>query len=182
MRRGFTFQKRAIVAFLTVLIVTDVALAVYTWNLSSAQSAQQELTTLQHNTKLLKADIEYAQRIRRDIPAIQKQCDQYEHSMFPQSTAYSSVTADLSAIAAKSGLRLANTTFHAAEVKGHELKEVSIDAAVSGTYAGVVHFLNELQRSPNLYAVQSLSAKPDLQSGRSTLQVSLHIKTYFRAV
>jgi Tfp pilus assembly protein PilO len=184
MRRGFAFKKRATMVFLTALILADIALGVYTWNLASGQSAQQELATLQRNAKLLKADIEYAQRTRRDIPAIQKQCDQYEHSMFPASSGYSSVTADLNALAAKSGVRLGASTFHSSEVKGHEqLKELNIDAGVTGSYSGVVHFLNALQRSANLYAVESLSARPEGQNQgpKGLLQVALHIKTYFRA-
>jgi Tfp pilus assembly protein PilO len=183
MRRGFAFKRRAIISVLTALILADVALGVYTWNLAAGQTAQQELAMLQRNAKLLKADIEYAQKTRRDIPAIQKQCDQYERSMFPGSSGYSSVTADLNALAAKSGLRLGASTFRTVEVKGHEqLKELSIDAAVTGSYSGVVHFLNALQRSPNLYAVEALSARPDQQNqGAHILQVALHIKTYFRA-
>jgi type IV pilus assembly protein PilO len=183
MRRGFTLQKQLIISCLSALLLVDVALGVYAWNLSSAQSAQQELATLQRNEKLLKADIEYAQKTRQDIPRIQKDCDDYEHSMFPGSAGYSSVTSDLGAIAAKSGLRLDTTTFRSGDVKGHALKEIDIDASVSGTYAGVVHFLNGLQRSSNLYAVESLSARSDSQNlgARGLLRVSVHLKTYFRA-
>lgn len=181
MRREFTFQKRGIIVLLAALIVADITLGAYSWNLSSAQSAQQELAALQRTERLLKADIEYAQRIRRDIPDIQKNCDRYEHSMFPESAGYSSVTADLGAIAAKSGLRLETTSFRGVDIKGHALKEISIDTSVSGNYRGIVQFLNGLQRSSNLYAVESLSAKSDAQNQGGLLRVSVHLKTYFRA-
>ena len=183
MRREFKFRKRAVLFILTALLIADVALAAYSWNLASAQTAQQHLEILKRNRKLLKADIDYAKKIRQDIPAIQKECDEYERSMFPESTGYSSVTAELSAIAAKSGLHLDNRSFRASEVKGHGFKEISIDASVRGNYVSVVHFLNALQRSPNLYSVEALSARSDSQNqgARDLLHVSVHLKTYFRA-
>ena len=183
MRRGFTFRKRAILTVLTALLLADVALGVYSWNLSSAQAARQQLETLKLNRKLLRADIDYAQKIQRDIPSIQKDCEAYELSMFPESAGYSSVTSDLSTMAAKSGLHLQTTTFRANEIKGHPLKEVEIDASVTGSYTGVVHFLNVLQRSPHVYAVESLSARPEgqNQAARGQLQVKLVVKTFFRA-
>jgi hypothetical protein len=54
---------------------------------------------------------------------------------------------------------------------------------VKGDYRGVVRFLNELQRSKNFYAVEGLSAHSGSQTQgvRGALQVTLHIKTYFRA-
>jgi Tfp pilus assembly protein PilO len=183
MRREFTFRKQAIVMFVTALVVVDIALAIYSWNLPSTQAASQQLGLLKRNRELLKADIAYAQKTRRDIPSIQKACDEYELSMFPESAGYSSVTADLSSMAAKSGLHLQSQGFRASDIKGHPLKEIEIDASVSGSYTGVVHFLNALQRSSHVYAVESLSARSELQNqaARGQLQVRLLVKTYFRA-
>jgi Tfp pilus assembly protein PilO len=183
MRREFTFRKRTILVIVTALLLADVALAAYSWNLSSAQAARQQLETLKRNRKLLKADIEYAQKIQRDIPSIQKACDAYEQSMFPESAGYSSVTSDLSAMATKSGLHLQSYAFRANDIKGHPLKEVEIDASVSGSYIGVVHFLNALQRSSHVYAVESLAARSEIQNqaARGQLQVRVLVKTYFRA-
>jgi type IV pilus assembly protein PilO len=183
MRHDFKLKKRLILLLLVLLIATDVALGVYTWNLASAQSAQQELTLLTRNRELLKKDIQRAQEIRSHIPAIQKDCDAFEHSLFPESTGYSTVSAELSALAAKSGLRLESRTFNPKVVKGRDnLTELTIDAQVTGDYRGVVRFLNALQRSANFYAVEGLSARSAAQAqGARALQVSMHIKTYFRA-
>ena len=43
MRHDFKIKKRVIILVLVLLIAADVALGVYTWNLASAQAAQQEL-------------------------------------------------------------------------------------------------------------------------------------------
>ena len=182
MRHDFTFERRAILLGAVALVGADIALAVYGWNLSSARRPQQDLAILTRNRDLLKADITRAQDIRQKIPAIQKDCDQFEQSLYPASTGYSSVSAELGAIANKAGLQLESRGFHQAEVKGREMEEIEIEAVVSGSYSGVVHFLNGLQRANNVYAVEWLEAKADQgqKGGRGEVRVSMHIKTYFR--
>ena len=183
MRHDFKLRKRAIVLLLVLLITADVTLGVYTWNQASAQSAKQELALMTVNRDLLKKDIQRALEIRSHIPAIQKDCDAFERSLFPESTGYSTVSAELGALAAKAGLRLDSRSFKPRPVKGRDLTELTIDAQVKGDYRGVVRFLNELQRSKNFYAVEGLSAHSasQTQGARAALQVTVHIKTYFRA-
>src|SRR4029077_12325086 len=183
MRHDFKLRKRAIVLLLVSLITADVTLGVYTWNQASAQSAKQELALMTVNRDLLKKDIQRALEIRSHIPAIQKDCDAFERSLFPESTGYSTVSAELGALAAKAGLRLDSRSFKPKPVKGRDLTELTIDTQVKGDYRGVVRFLNELQRSKNFYAVEGLSAHSGSQTQgvRGALQVTLHIKTYFRA-
>jgi hypothetical protein len=184
MRHDFKLKKRAIVLLLVVLIAADVALGFYSWNLASAQSAKQELALMTVNRDLLKKDIERALEIGGHIPAIQKDCDAFEQSLFSESTGYSTVSAELDELAAKAGLRLDSRSFKPKPVKGRDLTELAIDAQVIGDYRGVVRFLNGLQRSKNFYAVEGLSAHSASQApgGRGALQVTVHIKTYFRAV
>ncbi len=117
MRRDFKFEKRAILLDLVLLVVADIALAVYGWNLAAAPRPQQELAVLTRNRDLLRADIKRAQEIRKKMPAIQKDCDQFEESLFPESTGYSSVSAELGAIAGKAGLAGREQTFRQDEVK-----------------------------------------------------------------
>ena len=182
MRHDFTLERRAILFGVVVLLSADVALAVYGWNVSSARRPQEDLAILMRNRDLLRADIARAQDIRQKIPAIQKDCDQFEQSLYPASTGYSSVSAELGSIANKAGLQLESRTFQQNEVKGRDLEQVEIEAVVTGSYSGVVRFLNGLQRSNNVYAVESLQGKANegQQVGRGEVRVSMHIKTYFR--
>jgi Tfp pilus assembly protein PilO len=183
MRRDFKLKQRLIVSVLALLVVADIALGVYSWNLASAQSAQEELALLTRNRDLLKKDIQRAQEIRSHIPAIQKDCDAFEESFFSASSGYSTVSAELGTIAGKSGLRLDSNAFKSKNVKGTNLIELEIDAQVTGDYRGVVRFLNGLQRSSSYYAVQALSARSAVQAkgAQGALSVTVHIKTYFRA-
>ena len=62
------------------------------------------------------------------------------------------------------------------------MTEVAIDATVSGNYKSVVGFLNGLQRSINLYQVDSLTLASENanQASANVIKVALHLKTYFR--
>ena len=183
MRQNFNLKKRILLVFLALLIAADVALGAYAWNLASAQAAQQELTLMMRNRELLKKDIQRAREIRSHIPAIQKDCLAFEQSLFPESTGYSTVSAELGSLATQAGLRLDSRNLKPKAVKGYQLTELSIDAQVIGDYRGVVKFLNALQRSSNFYAVEGLSARSAAraQGAKGGLQVTVHIKTYFRA-
>jgi len=182
MRHDFTLERRAILVGVVVLVAADIALAVYGWKSASARRPEQDLVILTQNRDLLRADIARAQDIRQKIPAIQKDCDQFEQSLYPANTGYSSVSAELGSIASKAGLQLESRSFQQNEVKGRDLEQVEIEAVITGSYSGVVHFLNGLQRSSNVYAVESLQGKADegQQGGRGEVRVSVHIKTYFR--
>jgi Tfp pilus assembly protein PilO len=181
MRHDFKLERRLIIFGLVLLCAADVALVVYGWNLSAGRQPQDELAVLTRNRDLLRADITRAQEIRKKIPAIQEDCDNFEQSLYADNKGYSSVSAELDSIAGKSGLVIQNTGFHETEMKGHELQQVEIEAVVDGSYSQVVHFLNGLQRSPNVYAIEALEAKAESGQGvNGRVRVSMHIKTYFR--
>jgi type IV pilus assembly protein PilO len=183
MRRDFTLRKRTILGGVILLVLTDVALAAYSWRLSSAPRAPREqlaVETTQHN--ILKADIKRAQDIRENIPAIQKDCDQFEQSLFPASSHNSSIRAELGTIAKKNGIQLEDLNFKETKIANRGMTEVAIDATVNGDYKSVVGFLNGLQRSSNLYEVDSLSLASENanQASANVIKVALHLKTYFR--
>ena len=181
MRHDFKLERRLIVVALVLLVAADVALAVYGWNLAAGRHPQEELATLTRNRDLLRADITRAQEIRKRIPAIQADCDKFEESLHPAAKGYSAVSAELDSIASKAGLTIDSTGFHETEVKGRAMQQVEIDAIVDGSYAQVVRFLNGLQRSENVYAVEALEAKADAgQGANGRVRVQMHIKTYFR--
>ena len=183
MRHDFTSRKRIILGALTLLVLADVALAAYSWQLASApRTPQQRFAAEIKRHDLLKADIKRAQDIRDSIPAIQKDCDKFDQSLFPASSGYSSVTSELGGMAKRSSVHLDDVTFKETEIAGRRLTGVMIDATVDGDYKSVIQFLNALQRSTNLYEVDSLNlATENANRGpANVLKVALHLKTYFR--
>jgi type IV pilus assembly protein PilO len=183
MRSDFTFRRQAILAGVAFLVLADGALAIYSWQLASApQTPRQQFSLEMRQHDLLKADIKRAQDIRDKIPAIQKDCDQFEQSLFPASAGYSSVTSELGSIAKKNGIQLEDLSFRQTEIASRGTTEVAIDATVSGDYKRIIQFLNGVQRSANLYEVDTLTLAPENtnQGSSEVLKVSLHLKTYFR--
>jgi len=183
MRRDFTFRKQAIMAGVVLLVLADVALAAYSWRLASAPHSPREQLSLEMKQEhLLKADIKRAQDIRDKIPAIQRNFDQFEHSLFPASSGYSAVRSELGEIARKAGIQLVDLSFRQAEISNRGMTQVIVDSTVDGDYKNVIHFLNGVQRSPNLYEVDALAlATENANQGASgAIKVTLHLKTYFR--
>lgn len=180
MRRDFTVRKRIILSGVALLVIADVALAKYSWDLSSAPQVLEQAEVIQRD--LLRADVKRAQGIRDNIPATQKDCDRFERSLFPASSGYSAVRAELGAIARKSGSRLENIAFKQTDIASRGMTEVAIDATVNGDYKSVIGFLNGLQRSASLFAVDSLTLAPETanQASANVIKVALHLKTYFR--
>ena len=166
-----------------LLVLADIVLVVYSRLLASApQEPQKAIAVETKRRDLLRADIKRAQEIRDNVPATQKECDRFEHSLFPASGGYSAVRSELGETASKSGIQIEDLSFKQAEISNRGMTEVSIDATVNGNYKSVIGFLNGLQRSGNLYSVDSLNLASENTNQASTnvIKVSLHLRTYFR--
>ena len=184
MHREFTLQRRVIIGGLAILLLADAGLATLSWRMASApRTSEQELARRAQQLKLLKSDTERVEAIRKDLPKTVSDFSRFEKSLLPASTGYSTVTAEVGGLAAKAGLRMQGMTFHQAEVKGRPLSEIQIETQVEGDYSAVVKFLNGLQRSEDVYVVDSLALAAPTQSnspGR-TIRVNVHMRTYFRS-
>jgi hypothetical protein len=185
MQHDFTLQKRLIIAGVGLLLAADLGLATYSWRQSSSpRTPRQQLAQESAQLQLLRADLRRASEIRAKMPSTKIDCDKFEHDLRPATTGYSAISAELGLIAGKSALQIDDLTFHHKEIPNRGLDAVDIEATVVGEYASVVRFLNGLQRSENVYEVDSLSLAADSQNhsgGNGPVRVSLHMKTYFRA-
>jgi Tfp pilus assembly protein PilO len=183
MLADFASRKQLIVGGVILLVLADVVLGGYSWELSSApQNPQQQFAHQASQLKMLQADIERAQKIRNDIPNIQKDCDAFEKSLFPASSGYSSVTSELGNIAKKAGIQLEDMTFKQVEIDSRKMTEVVMDATIIGDYKSVIQFLNGVQRSNSMYEVDALTLASENgnQGPASAIKVAVHLKTYFR--
>jgi Tfp pilus assembly protein PilO len=183
MRRDFTIQKQIILVGVVALVLADIGLAAYSFHLASAPRAPEIQIALEAKRRnLLKGDIKRAQDIRDNIPTTQKDCDHFERSLFPASAGYSTVRSELGATAQKSGVQIEGEIFKQAEISNRGVTELSVDATVTGNYKSVIGFLNGLQRSANLYVVDSLTLGTDNvnQASANVIKVALHLRTYFR--
>jgi hypothetical protein len=188
MARDFTTRRRVIVGGVIFLVVADVALAVYSWQLASApRTAGPEFAKEETYLKTLQGDLARAKKIKDEMPKTQLDCQKFESSLLPASTGYSSVSSELGAIARKSGVRLQDVAFKPTAIPERRLTEVAMASTIEGDYKSVILFLNELQRSANIYEVDSLRLATDTAGAggashgpSNIIKVELQLKTYFR--
>ena len=183
----FKLQKRLIIAGLAVLLLADVALAVYGVRMFDArQNPQSYLITQSRQVALVKADVKRAGDIQKKIPSYLKGLDEFEGSLLPAPKGYSSISEELAALAKKNNVAIADSKFRQKEITGRNLLEVEIETSVGGDYGGIVRFLNALQRSRSVYIVDTLQVDTEGQVFGQTvpgaLRVNLHLRTYFRKV
>jgi Tfp pilus assembly protein PilO len=180
----FKTKKRVIVGALAALLLADAGLAFFNARLSSpANNRAQALTAESQRLALVKADVERAAKIRQTIPDMLRKFDEFESTLQPAAKGYSVITQELDEYARDSHLIVESSQFHPKEVTGRDLTEVRIEAAVTGDYNGIVTFLNHLQRSKNVYIVDSLAVESGAEATRgpaTALRVALHLRTYFR--
>ncbi len=165
---------------LGVILALDVGLVIV--NLRGPASPQQlraENKRLHAQVSLLEADVKRGKSIQQDMDKVQGDCDRFfAEELRPASSGYSSIEADLGAIARKAGLRTDVVTFRQRDISGRGVVEIEVAAAVEGDYTNVVNFINGLERSNNFYLLDSLSLA---SSTAGNLRLNLQLRTYFRS-
>lgn len=181
--RDFKLERSVILGGLALLLLADVGLAAYSWNLAStSRGTPEDFNRKSKQLELFRADIKRAQEIKNDVPTIGKAWDGFELKFPAASSGYSSVTAELGAIAKSAGVQVESLSFKQKEISTRGLTEISLDAAVSGDYTNVVRFVNGIQRSDRVYILDALALATQAQGQvpSNVIKVAMHLKTYFR--
>jgi len=185
MAHDFTSRKRAILGGVICLVAADLGLAAYSYQLTSQPlTSGPEITRREDTLRKLKASVARAEQIREDMPNTQRDCEKFEHMLLPASTGYSSLLAELGDIAKKSGVSVQSMGYKPTPVPARGLTEVAMESTIEGDYKNVILFLNGLQRSANIYEVESLALAPQKDNNKgpaNVIKVGLHLKTYLRA-
>jgi len=182
MDRSFSVKRQLVLVGLGLLLAADLTLAGYSLQASTAlRTPMAQLDADSHKLGLLNADIERAEKIRHDLPATVADCNRFDASLLPASTGNSAITAELDELAKKSGLQIQGLALRHKELAGRNITQVDLDTTVSGGYANIVKFMNNLQRSQNFYIVESLNLQAEGQGGGpGGMRIGLHMRTYFR--
>jgi hypothetical protein len=173
-------RKTLIQVALGGVLLADLVLVGVNWHLATApRPDQSELTLLKRQHDLLAADVKRGEQIRRDLPAVEKQCDDFfKDQLPPAGGAYSAVLDNLGQVAREAGLRAEDLTFHQHDADKHGVLLVEIGATVNGSYPSVERFINGLERSNSFYVLDELS----LAAGSpGNLRLNLRLRTYFRS-
>jgi Type II secretion system (T2SS), protein M subtype b len=183
----FRLKKRLIIAGLALLLAVDGALAYHNSRLAvKDENPDAKLKVQARQVALVKADVERANKIKARLPEVEKYFDQFETTLPPAGKGYSVVSQEVGEIARETHVQVQDLKFREKEISGRNVNEIEIDAVLDGDYAGIVRFLNRLQRSKNTYVVDSLGLDSASGSGTAnqappgTVKVSLHLRSYFR--
>jgi hypothetical protein len=180
---GFQVKRGAIIGILAVVFVGDGALAYYNVKLSAPRETREQALALQvRKMALVKADLKQAGEIRAKIPDVLKNFDQFESTLLPASNGYSVITQELGEFARDTHVIMDQLKFHEKDLKERNLTELTMESSVTGDYNAIVHLLNRLQRSKNVYILDSLDVGAET-SGKGPvglLKVNLRMRTYFR--
>lgn len=181
--RDFQVKKQLIIGGLTLLLFADAVFFYFNTKLSNPQQNRQQVLAMQtRHLALVKADVKRASEIRERIPQVLKAFDQFEATLLPASKGYSVISQEMDEYAHDTHLIVEDVKYHEKEVTGRNLSELTLDASVSGDYNGIVSFLNHLQRSKNIYIVDSLAVDTATsgQAPAGALRINLHLRTFFR--
>jgi Tfp pilus assembly protein PilO len=183
----FRIKKRLIITGLALLFLLDGALAYHNVKLSTREENPDVVLKAEaRQVALVKADVERANKIKARLPEVEKYFDQFENTLPPAGKGYSVVSQEVGEIARDTHIQVEDLKFRQKEVTGRNVDEIEVEALLDGDYAGIVRFLNRLQRSKNTYIVDSLGL--DSNSGQGTakqgppgaVKVALHLRSYFR--
>jgi hypothetical protein len=146
----------------------------------SAEDLERERTNLQTQVRAGHATLD---RLRQHAAAVDKgraEGDDFLSGYFlANRTAFSSVLAQLESAAGQSKIKQRERGFSTEPIEGSDsLSMMSITAAYEGTYGDLMHFVHELDRSPNLLVIESLTAAP--QANSPILTVSMKLDTFVR--
>jgi hypothetical protein len=164
---------------LILILAADLVLMGVNWKLSRSPHVEPgDLRRLELLGKSYRADNLRLERVRRELPADEKEWDEFFNAHFhPAGAGYSAISEDLGQLSRASGLRSDTLTFHQHNPDARGLMEVDIATAVEGDYDSLIQFLNKLEHSENFYVLDGLTLA---SSSAGKLRLNLQLRTYFR--
>ena len=173
-------SKTLIRILLGIIVFVDLALIGVNWRIASApRTPAAQLKVLGKQHALMAADIARAQKIREDLPAVEKESDGFFHDEFrPLGSGYSALVDDLGTLARNAGIRTEGFSFRQQAPDKRGVTQIEISTTVDGDYASVVKFIDSLERSESFYILDSLSLASGSAGG---LKLNLQLRTFFRS-
>jgi hypothetical protein len=170
---------RIVLGVLVVLNLAAAALVLYPPG-GSAETLEQDLVRLQAQLKQSKTHLE---ETRQHAVAVEKgrgAANEFLTKYFiPRRSAPTALLTELNQIAQRAGIKDRGNAFSADLIDGSEaLGMLTITANFEGTYANLLNFVREIDRSSSLLIIESLNAAP--QQGSNTLTVAVKMEAFIK--
>lgn len=146
----------------------------------SAEDLEQELASLQAQATTKRALLDKTRQHLAAVELGREEGDQFLSQYFlGRRAASETLLTELGEAAAGSKIKGKDWSFAVDPIDGSDtLSMLSITATYEGEYADLLHFVHEIDKSPSLMIIESLSAAP--QTGSKMLSVSLKMDTFVR--
>jgi Tfp pilus assembly protein PilO len=146
----------------------------------SAEDLQRQMASLQSQTSSNQALLE---RTRQHLAAVEKGRNEGERFLsgyfLVSRTASSTLLGELNEAATRSKIKPRENSFSVEPIEGSDsLNMLTITYNLDGAYNDVLSFVHELDRSPRLLIIESLSVVP--QQGSNVLSVSMKVDAFVR--
>lgn len=173
-------QRKTLIRWvLAAVLLADAVLLGVRWRMNNSPHVQpSDLNRLTLLEKQYRADNSRLERFKTELPADEKQWDEFFTTHFhPAGAGYSAISGDLGDLSRSAGLRSDAISFHQHTPDARGLMQVDITTAVEGDYEGLIQFLNKLEHSDNFYVLDSLALA---SSTAGKLRLNVQLRTYFR--
>jgi len=146
----------------------------------SASELEQQLAALQAQTASKRALLTSTRQHVAAVEQGRSEGEQFLNEYFlARRTAYSTLLSELVAAADEAKIKPKEHAYATEPIEGSDtLSMMSISANYEGTYANLMRFVHELDRSPRLLIIEGLNAAPQATGG--TLNISMKIDTFVR--
>jgi hypothetical protein len=176
---GTQHRKRIVRWSLIVILALDVILLGVNYKFNQGpRIAPEEVKRLELLEKSYHADNARLNKFRMELPADEKQWDEFFTAHFrPAGAGYSAVSEDLGQLSHLAGLRTDTIAFHQHVPDARGLMEIEIITAVEGDYGSLVNFLDRLEHSDHFYVLDGLALA---SSNAGKIRLNIQLRTYFR--
>lgn len=175
-------QKTLVRAGLGILTAANLLAAFFVYRTPGGTLAQLEEEIVASRRQLIERerDIGRLKKLVAYTEQARKSGDDFLASYFlPRKHAYSLLEIDLTAAAKAAGIASRERSFNYEPIEGSDtLGLLTINAGFEGSYADLVEFVNQIDRSKRLIILEQLQAQPQL--GGNTLQINVKMNAFFR--
>ncbi len=175
---------RRLQALCILAAVLDLGLAVYLfspWAPSQAH-AQANYAVVKQRYESLRREAGEIARLERELDASRGQMRAFVSSSMPKGRLmYSTIMAELNRLATKQQVVLSGLNFGQQEHSHAGLRGVYISGDLSGPYAGLMHYLNAVERDPIFFQIQKVSlSHRSARHSSNTVRLHIWLATYAR--
>jgi hypothetical protein len=146
----------------------------------SAEDLDRQLTSLQSQILSKKVLLERTKQHAAAVERGKAEGDQFVNDYFLASrTSFEMLVSDLDSAATQAKIQPREHGFSREPIEGSDsMSLMSITASYEGTYPDLMRFVHEIDKSPRLLIIESLTAAP--QQGSDKLTVSMKLDTLVR--